>query len=56
MTVMAIRASAARRVGAVAAVVTVLIGLSYLRLRHVNAAAEADGPAGAAALALSGRS
>jgi len=39
--------------GGVAAVVTVLIGLSYLRLRRVNAAAE---PAGAAALALSGRS
>ncbi len=39
-------------VGAVAAVVTVLIGLSYLRLRQVNAEAE---PAGAA-LALSGRS
>lgn len=43
-------------VGAVAAVVTVLIGLSYLRLRQVKTAAAAAEPAGAAALALSARS
>lgn len=42
-------------VGAVAATVTVLIGLSYLRLRQVNAAAEAAEPTGAGVLALSAR-